>query len=505
MSWAAAIGWACVSATDTLSRPAESGQRTIPVRNPRTGKVDFDLPVTPPEEIRLKAERLRQNQRAWAAQPLEARLGVMQRWLGEVAKRANAIAEADAEDTGGCHTSYLQGFITMANIKGWLEDAADALERASFHGPSRAMPQVEVRSQLVPYPLIGVISPWNAPMMLALLDAVPALFAGSAVLLKPSEVTPRFIEPLFESVAAVPELADVFDYVMGDGEAGKALIDQVDLVCFTGSVPTGRKIAVHCAERLIPCFLELGGKDPAIVTASADLDRATTSVLRGAVHANGMVCFSVERIYVADAIHDAFVQMLVEKAQKVRLNSDDPKAGHIHPFTFAPQAQIVERHLADAIAKGATILTGGKVEEINGGLYMRPTVLTGVTHDMLVMQEETFGPIMPVMRYTDTAEAIRLANDTIFGLTASVIAGSEEEALPIASQVNAGAVFIQDTFLTFGKNRTIGTNSFGASGLGGSRTGPESILRFVRRKALMTQHGPVADIMDDHHLGKGAA
>jgi len=494
-----------VSATDTLPRPADSAQRTIPVRNPRTGQVDFDLPVTPPGEIRLKAERLRQNQRAWAAQPLEARLSVMQRWLGEVAKRASAIAEADAEDTGGCHTSYLQGFITMGNIKGWLEDASDALERASFHGPSRAMPQVEVRSQLVPYPLVGVISPWNAPMMLALLDAVPALFAGSAVLLKPSEVTPRFIKPLFESVAAVPELAGVFDYIMGDGEAGKALIDEVDLVCFTGSVPTGRKIAVHCAERLIPCFLELGGKDPAIVTASADLDRATTSVLRGAVHANGMVCFSVERIYVADAIHDAFVAMLVEKAKKVRLNSDDPRAGHIHPFTFAPQAQIVERHLADAVAKGATIPTGGKVEEIGGGLYMRPTVLTGVTHDMLIMQEETFGPVMPVMRYTDTAEAIRLANDTIFGLTASVIAGSEEEALPIAAQVNAGAVFIQDTFLTFGKNRTIGTHSFGASGLGGSRTGPESILRFVRRKALMTQHGPVADIMDDHHLGKGAA
>jgi acyl-CoA reductase-like NAD-dependent aldehyde dehydrogenase len=482
---------------------ADAAPHFLPVRNPRTGAIDFELPVTPADEVAAKAKSLRENQVKWAALSLHERIGIMGRWLGAVRKRVEEIGAADAEDTGGCHTSYIQGYITMGNIGGWIEDAEAALAKASFHGPSQAMPQVEVRSQFVAYPLVGVVSPWNAPMMLALLDAVPALFAGSAVLLKPSEVTPRFIKPLFEAVAEVPELAAVFDYVMGDGATGQQLIAQVDLVCFTGSVPTGRKIAVQCAERLIPCFLELGGKDPAIVTANADLDRATTSVLRGAAHANGMVCFSVERIYVDARVHDDFVARLVEKAEKVRLNSDDPRAGHLHPFTFAPQAAIVEKHLADAVAKGAKILTGGKVEEINGGLYMRPTALTGVTHDMLIMREETFGPCMPVMAYTTIDEAVALANDTVFGLTASVIGGDEAEALPIAERVNAGAVFIQDTFLTFGKNRTIGTHSFGFSGLGGSRTGPESILRFVRRKALMTQHGDVADIQDDHHLGKG--
>lgn len=482
---------------------ADVDGRMIPVRNPRTGATDFMLAVTPAAEVAAKAARLRGAQKSWAALGLDGRIAIMQRWLGEVAKRANDIAEADAIDTGGCHTSYLQGFITMGNISGWIEDAKGALEKASYNGPSKAMPTVEMRTQFVPYPLVGVIGPWNAPMMLVLLDAIPALFAGCAVLIKPSEVTPRWIEPLFETVRTVPELAAIFDFVMGDGETGKQLIDAVDLLCFTGSVPTGRKIAVHCAQRLIPCYLELGGKDPVIVTETADLDRAATAVLRGAVHANGMVCFSVERIYVARAIHDAFVRLLVEKAKAVRLNSDDPRAGHLHPFTFAPQAKIVERHLADAAAKGATILTGGEVERIDGGLYMRPTVLTGVTHDMLVMTEETFGPVLPVMAYDDIGEAVALANDTIFGLTASVIAGAEEEALLVASQVNAGAIFVQDTFLTFAKNRTMGTNSFGASGVGGgARTGPEAILRFVRRKALMTQHGPVADIQNDHHLGK---
>ncbi len=475
--------------------------RTIAVRNPRTGAVDFDLPVADAGEVGARAARLRENQKSWVALGLPGRNAVMARWLTEVRKRAAAIAQSDAEDTGGCHTSYLQGFITMGNIGGWLEDAAIALDKASFRGPSRAVPTVEVRTQFVPYPLCGVISPWNAPMMLALLDAVPALFAGCAVLLKPSEITPRFTGPLFESVRAVPELAAVFDFVTGDAETGKAVIDHADVVCFTGSVPTGRKIAIHCAERLIPGYLELGGKDPVIVTANADLERATTAVLRGAAHANGMVCFSVERIYVAAAIHDEFVTKLVAKARAVRLNTGNPRAGHLHPFTFAPQAQIVERHLADAVAKGATILTGGAIENHAGGLYMRPTVLTDVTHDMLIMQDETFGPCLPVMKFSTIDEAVALANDTTFGLTASVIAGTEAEALPIAEQLNAGAVFLQDTFLTFAKNRTIGTNSFGFSGVGGgSRTGPEAILRFMRRKALLTQHAAPADIQNDHHL-----
>ncbi len=359
------------------------------------------------------------------------------------------------------------------------------------------MPDVEIRSQLVAYPLVGVITPWNAPMMLSLLDAVPALFAGSAVLLKPSEVTPRFVGPLMETVSRVPELAEVFDVVFGDGATGQDVIRNVDLVCFTGSVATGRKVAVSCAERLIPCFLEMGGKDPVIVTKSADIDRATTAVLRGGVYATGQVCYSIERIYVHESIHDAFVEQLVEKARRVTLNDSNPLEGQIGPFIFVRQPQIVEAHLKDAVEKGARVHTGGVTETLGGGLYMRPTVVTEVDHTMDLMREETFGPILPVMRYRTVDEAVQLANDTTYGLTASVIAGSEAEALPIAQRVNAGSVFVQDTFLTFAKLRKIGTHSFGYSGLGGSRTGPDSILRFIRRKAIMTNHGQPASIFDD--------
>jgi acyl-CoA reductase-like NAD-dependent aldehyde dehydrogenase len=476
---------------------ADAETRTIPVRNPRTGAIDFALTPAGAAEVAEKAARLRRNQPTWAARPIAERSAIMRRWIAELLAHASAIGAADGADTGGCHTSQFTAFIAVANIDGWCEDAAGVLDRAHVSGQSLTMPSVEIRSQLVPYPLVGVISPWNAPMMLSLLDAVPALFAGSAVLLKPSEVTPRFVEPLLQTVRRVPELAEVFDVVLGDGRTGQDLIAQADLICFTGSVPNGRKVALACAERLIPCFLELGGKDPAVVTASADIDRATTAVLRGGVYATGQVCYSVERVYVHESIHDRFVAELVRKADQVLLNDRNPLEGHIGPFIFVRQPEIVVDHLQDAVAKGAKILTGGVTETLGGGLYMRPTVVTDVDHTMRLMRAETFGPILPVMRYRSVDEAIALANDTEFGLTASVIAGSEAEALPIAERINAGSVFVQDTFLTFAKLRKVGTNSFGVSGLGGSRTGPDSIMRFLRRKAILVNRGRPASILDD--------
>jgi succinate-semialdehyde dehydrogenase/glutarate-semialdehyde dehydrogenase len=475
----------------------EVGNRTIAVRNPRTGGTEFSFSAASAEEVAEKAARLRRNQKVWAARPVAERIGIMRRWIAELLAHAKVIGAADGADTGGCHTSQFTAFIAVANINGWCEDAEAVLARAHVSGTSLTMPTVDIESQLVPYPLVGVISPWNAPMMLSLLDTVPALFAGSAVLLKPSEVTPRFVEPLMHTVRRVPELAEVFDVVLGDGRTGQDVVANVDLICFTGSVPNGRKVAVACAERLIPCFLELGGKDPAIVTADADIDRATTAILRGGVYATGQVCYSVERVYVHEAIHDRFVEELVKKANQVRLNDENPLDGHIGPFIFVRQPEIVESHLKDAVAKGAKVLTGGITETLGGGLYMRPTVMTDVDHTMRLMREETFGPILPVMRFRTLEEAIDLANDTEFGLTASVIAGSEAEGIRIAQQVNAGSVFVQDTFLTFAKLRKIGTHSFGVSGLGGSRTGPDSIMRFLRRKAILSNHGAPASILDD--------
>jgi len=288
----------------------------------------------------------------------------------------------------------------------------------------------------------------------------------------------------------------VLTYVVGGGETGQQLIENVDIVCFTGSVPTGRKVAEACARRFIPSFLELGGKDPVIVTETADLERATDAVLRGSVYATGQICFSIERVYVQEKIHDAFVDKLVAKAEQLELNYPDINRGHIGPFIFGKQAAVVDSQLEDAVARGAKIRTGGKSQNLGGGLYMRPTVLTGVTHDMKVIQDETFGPVIPVMKYKTKDEAVRLANDTIFGLSGAVIAGSEQEALELGYQIDAGGISLQDTTLTGAILRDAEKTSFNLSGMGGSRMGPASIMRFFRKKALMTNTLKPQDMRD---------
>ncbi|MEJ1966719.1 MAG: aldehyde dehydrogenase family protein [Gammaproteobacteria bacterium] len=472
--------------------------RTLPVRNPRTGEID--LHITPPtgEEIAAICKRLREGQRRWAKRSLDERIKAMSAWALEIQKNSAAIAEADGTDTGFSDTSRASPFIVALSIRGWCEDVEQILERAQISGSSPVMPAVQVRSQLTPIPLLGVISPWNAPLMLSLMDAVPALLAGCAAIIKPSEVTPRFVTPIMETIRAVPELAEVLTFIVGDGQTGQQIIASVDVVCFTGSVTNGRKVGEACARRLIPAFLELGGKDPAIVTQTANIANAAKAVARGALYNTGQVCYSIERVYVQEGIHDEFVEALTHECAKVKLNYPDRSAGHIGPFIFERQAATVDAHLDDALAKGATIRCGGKSENLGGGIYMRPTVLTNVTHAMKIMQEETFGPVIPVMKYRTEEDAIALANDSTFGLSAAVISGDAAEAERIAEQLDAGGISVQDTFLTFAKLRKIGTHSFKESGLGGSRTGPDSIMRFLKRKAILTNTAPPVGITEPH-------
>jgi acyl-CoA reductase-like NAD-dependent aldehyde dehydrogenase len=245
------------------------------------------------------------------------------------------------------------------------------------------------------------------------------------------------------------------------------------------------KVAESCARKFIPAYLELGGKDPVIVTESADLEKAANAIVRGACFGTGQVCFSIERIYVQETVHDAFVDALVKKAEKVQLNYPDVDKGQIGPFGTARQAEIVDEHLEDAVQNGAVIQTGGKSMNLDGGCYMRPTVLTNVHNGMRIMREETFGPVMPVVPYKTEEEAIRLANDSIYGLSAAVIAGSEEEAKRVGARLDAGTVCIQDTFLTLFKTFDVESHSFKFSGMGGSRTGPGSILRFIRKQSFL--------------------
>ncbi|MBL0421471.1 aldehyde dehydrogenase family protein [Ramlibacter sp. AW1] len=467
----------------------------LPVRNPRTG--DNDYWITPPSPKRLHeiCQELRAAQVAWGARPLAERIAVMLRWADAIERHAQAIGDAEAIDTGRWKLSHQVPHMVVDGIRGWCKSAPALIDRALLSGTSTIYPNVSFQSQLKPIPLLGVISPWNHPFLLATLDAIPALIAGCAVVVKPSEIAPRFVEPVQRTVDDVPELAAVLRFITGDGRTGQALIEEVDALCFTGSVGTGRKVAVACANRFIPAFLEMGGKDAAVVTATADLDRAATAVLRSSVFATGQICFSTERVYVHESVHDAFVQKLVEKSNQLELSYPDPRRGHIGPFTFVRQAAIVDAHIDDALAQGARLACGGKSEQLGGGHYMRATVLTEVTHAMKVMTEETFGPVTPVMRYRTEEEAIALANDSDYGLSAAVIAGDVEEARRIGERLDAGAVALQDAGITIAILRDAEKNSFNLSGMGGSRMGPNGLLRFYRKKALMANHAAPADML----------
>lgn len=461
----------------------------ISVRNPYTGEHDYEFTQATAEEIKGICARLRQNQPEWEALGLEGRIAVMDKLKDAMAERFDALYQAVKTDTGRSEIAQLEA--------GWIPNILERL-----YGDARAMlpetepraamlPGIEASNQYVPYQLVGNISPWNFPLLLSMVDTLPALICGSAVVLKPSEVTPRFAEPFADAIAAVPELEKVFRIILGPGETGAELINHVDIVAFTGSVRTGRKVAENAARNFIPVFLELGGKDPAVVLESANVDVATSSILRTSVGATGQACQSLERIYVAEPIYDEFVDKIVDKAQKVTLNTHQLEQGHIGPLIFEKQADTIEEHLEDAKAKGAKVLTGGKIIR-NGGNWIEPTVLVDVTQDMKVITDETFGPVIPISKFKNVEEAIFLANDTRYGLSASVY-GAPDEAYPVARQLNGGAVSINEGSLTAYVHDTE-HESFGFSGMGGTRFGPEGIRRFIRRKALFNSTQGVRDI-----------
>ncbi len=436
------------------------------------------------------AGRLRAAQLDWAALAVDDRLSALAQW-GEAMRSASGdLVDALTEDTGRALISRAELDGALARIAHWRRKAPDLLTETS-QGHSESAPSVRYQHRRDPLGLVAVISPWNFPLLLMLIDAVPALAAGCAVLAKPSEQTPRFVEPLMQSVRCVPALAAVFDCLPGGPETGAAAVDAADAVCFTGSVATGRQVGRQAGERLIPAFLELGGKDPLIVLADADVQEAARIALRGSVLATGQACQSIERVYVHGSLHDAFVAELIAEASAVTLNTERVDRGHLGPFIDPRQADLVEAQLEDALAKGAILHCGGLVRH-DGGAWCKPAVLTGTNHGMALHRDETFGPVIPVMPFATDAEAVELANDSEFGLSAAVL-GEQAHALSVAARLRAGAVSINDAGLT-SQVSDVEKDSYGVSGVGRSRMGPSGLLRFLRRQALLVQTAPAAPL-----------
>ena len=416
---------------------------TIDVRNPRTGENDYQIPVLSEAEIAAECKRLREGQSAWQSMGVEARIEVLTQFSAALNDHRDSIIDSLTLDTGRLVLSEME----LDGLRGYTgarcSHAASVLEEISDSNDGET---VSFKQQYVPYPLLAVISPWNYPLILSFLDAVPALLAGCAVIIKPSEVTPRFIDPVIEAIRDVPELNAVLGLVPGDGSVGQEIVKRADAVVFTGSVANGRKVAVTAAESFIPAMLELGGKDPAIVLQSADLDNAAHSIMRGAIVNTGQACFAIERIYVEESVYEQFTEMLCALSTEIDIDYPD--------------------QLDDAAARGAKILTGGVIENNDGGLWLRPTVMVDVDHSMKIMREETFAPVLPIMKFSSVEEAIALANDTTYGLSAAIF-GAESDVQPIAREIDAGGIYINDVDLVGEVGLDAEKNAFKCSGLGG--------------------------------------
>ncbi len=431
------------------STSAPGARRRLRLRSPATLDPIGEIEVQNPEDVRAAVERARKVQPGWAALSFDERARYLTRAVRVLLERQDDYLDVIVRETGKPRTEALAVEILAAcdALSFYAKRAKRIL--ADRKVPVHLLKTKKLRLSYRPLGVVAIITPWNFPFILSLNPTAQALMAGNAVVLKPSEVTPfsgRLVEELFGSVG-LPE--GVFQVVQGDGETGGALVEAgVDKVSFTGSVRTGRKIGEICGRRLIPCTLELGGKDPMIVCEDADLERAANGAVFGAFSNAGQVCVSTERVYVVESVADAFERKVLEKTAALRQGAEGEF--DVGPMIFGDQLAIVQRHIEDAVGKGAKVLAGGRRNPAWAGLFWEPTVLANVTHDMAIMREETFGPVLPIMRVRDEDEALRLANDSPYGLNANVWTRDKRKGERIAKSLQSGAAVVNDCMLTYG-------------------------------------------------------
>jgi acyl-CoA reductase-like NAD-dependent aldehyde dehydrogenase len=465
------------------AEPAQAN--TFAVYNPATGEKLTDLPIYSPAEVAEAAQRSRQAQKEWEALGFKGRAEILKRWRSKIVANKNRLIELLVAENGKPRQEAIYELLYLSDILGYYSsNAAKFLkdQKVSLHLLKNKRALVTYH----PFGVVGVISPWNYPLILAYGDTIAALAAGNGVVLKPSEITPLAALKVAELAAEAGFPAGLLQVVTGLGETGAALVDNVDLVAFTGSVNTGKKVMEQASRRLTPVLLELGGKDPMIVLKDADLERAVNGAMNGAFFNNGQTCISVERLYVEEPIYDQFVARLVEKVKNLRLGSD-PSGEHkvdIGPMTFPRQLEIVERQIEDARTRGAKILTGGKSRKDLPGLFYEPTVLSEVTDEMLVMREETFGPVLPVIKVKDAADAIRKANLSNFGLSSSIWTRDKAKGEALARQVEAGSTCVNEVLINY-VALEVPFGGIKDSGIGFRHGGAEGLKKFCRPHSIV--------------------
>lgn len=457
------------------------------VRNPADGSVVGIVPNMSAAQVDEMATRLRRAQPAWEAMSPESRAKHLRNWLDWIVDNQDRILDLAHREAGkSWGDTQIEMLVCMEVINYYTKHGAEFLadEYRKPHGPASLTKSLRVRYR--PYPLVGVITPWNYPIGMPMMDVPPALMAGAAVLSKPSEETPlawaEIVRGWNEEIGAPP----VLGCATGRGDTGRAVVEASDMVQFTGSTATGRKIGVRCAERLIPCSLELGGKDAMIVLSDAPMQRTVRGAIWGGLFNSGQSCIAVERIYVEAPVYDEFVTKLVDEVNAMRQGHDAAGSFGAEFGAMATEAQmnIVETQVADAVAKGARVLTGGKRAE--HGLFYPPTVLVDVDHTMSCMRDETFGPLLPIMKVRDEAEAITLANDSPYGLGASVWTASKDRGERVGTRLEAGGIDVNNAMMhVFQFPLPMG--GWKQSGLGHRFGGPDGIRKYCRQQAFVTE------------------
>jgi acyl-CoA reductase-like NAD-dependent aldehyde dehydrogenase len=458
----------------------------IPVENPATGEIVRTVPDLDADAVAEMAARARRVQPEWDAYGFDGRARVLsraQKWLMDNAQR---VTETIVSETGKTYEDASLAEIGYAgNAFGfWAKQGPRYLADEPVKSSQVMVKGKKLILRYRPLGLIGVIGPWNYPLTNSFGDCIPALMAGNSVILKPSEITPLTSLLMAEGLRECGMPEHVMQIATGRGATGAALVEEVDMIMFTGSTRTGRKVAETAARRLIPASLELGGKDPMIVLSDADLERAANFATYFSMQNAGQTCISIERVYVEEPVYDEFVAKVSAKVRALRVGRPDGGFGTVDvgAITFPPQLETIKDHVADAVQKGARVLTGGR-QVPGAGRFYEPTVLVDVDHSMKIMTEETFGPTLPIMKVADAEEAVRLANDSPYGLGSSVFTRDTARGEAIARRLEAGAATVNDALI----NYTVLELPMGgakASGLG-SRHGAGGIRKYCSQQAIV--------------------
>jgi succinate-semialdehyde dehydrogenase/glutarate-semialdehyde dehydrogenase len=445
---------------------------------PFNGECIGTVPSCAPADVTIAVERAREAQKAWAARPLSERTRVFMRYHDLVLDRLDSILDMLQIEGGKSRPHALEETLDVAiNARYYAAHAEELLKPKRRQG---LVPFVVKAWELHhPVGVVGIIAPWNYPFTMAVSDAIPALIAGNAVALKPADLTPfsalYAVRLLYE--AGLP--GDLFQVVTGRGSVlGAPLIDQVDFIGFTGSTPVGRKIGEQAGRRLIKASLELGGKNPLVILDDADLERATYVATHGSFSGAGQLCISFERMYVQSGIYDRFLESFVARTKGLRLGPALDFSVDIGSLIGPKQLEKTLEHVDDARSKGAQVLVGGRSRPDIGPYFFEPTILTGVTEGMQVYREETFGPVVSVYKVDSVEEAIARANDTEYGLNAGVVSRDERKALKVASQIRAGTVGINETYMVAWSSMGAPMGGMKDSGLG-RRHGIEGLLKYT--------------------------